>query len=106
MYLFTEYHFDNGPPFGTARPLEDLGLIEDETIPLLESGPTICNSCEGHVEYVKIDGGLSLKDGAIAPGKWDHLNHDIACSDIQPISTENTRLYNYLHEIEKRFLKI
>lgn len=105
-HLFTECHFDNGPPFGTVRPLEDLGPIEDETIPFLEAGPTICNACEGRVEYAKIDGGLRLKDGAIVPGKWVRLNQDIACSDIAPISTENTRLYNYLYEIEKRFLKI
>lgn len=24
-YLFDEYHWDNGPPYGTVRPLEDLG---------------------------------------------------------------------------------
>lgn len=42
-YLFTEYHWDNGPPFGTVRPIEfieqcpitDLAeshLVEDEKI--------------------------------------------------------------------------
>lgn len=25
LYLFTEYHHDTGPPFGTATPVEDLG---------------------------------------------------------------------------------
>jgi len=26
-FLFTEYHYDTGPPFGTARPMEDLGVV-------------------------------------------------------------------------------
>jgi len=25
-YLFTEYHWDTGPPFGTVRPLEAIGI--------------------------------------------------------------------------------
>ena len=34
-YLFREYHWDNGPPFGTVKPQEDLGAIP-EGIPLCE----------------------------------------------------------------------
>lgn len=29
-YLFKEFHWEQGPPFGTVRPLEDLGLIPEE----------------------------------------------------------------------------
>lgn len=29
-YLFTEYHWDQGPPYGTVQPKEDLGLIPDD----------------------------------------------------------------------------
>jgi hypothetical protein len=29
-YLFTEYHWDQGPPFGTVQPKEDLGLVPDD----------------------------------------------------------------------------
>jgi len=28
-YLFTEYHYDNGPPFGTVFPKKELGKIPD-----------------------------------------------------------------------------
>lgn len=34
LFLFVEHHWDNGPPFGTVRPLEDLGPLEDPTIEL------------------------------------------------------------------------
>jgi len=27
--LFTEYHWDQGPPYGTVQPQKDLGLIPD-----------------------------------------------------------------------------
>ena len=29
-YLFTEYHWDQGPPYGTVQPKEDLGPIPDD----------------------------------------------------------------------------
>ncbi len=38
-YLFTEYHWDIGPPFGTANPLEAICLcplkcLEEKIVPL------------------------------------------------------------------------
>lgn len=38
-YVFEEYHWDNGPPFGTVRPLEDLGIDLPESILLRERLP-------------------------------------------------------------------
>lgn len=35
-YLFTEYHWDQGPPFGTVKPIEDLGMLP-EGIPVQDS---------------------------------------------------------------------
>jgi hypothetical protein len=29
-YLFTEYHWDQGPPHGTVQPKEDLGSIPND----------------------------------------------------------------------------
>jgi hypothetical protein len=29
-YLFTEYHWDQRPPYGTVQPQEDLGPIPDD----------------------------------------------------------------------------
>lgn len=31
-YLFTEYHWDTGSPFGTVQPTEDLGEIPENLI--------------------------------------------------------------------------
>lgn len=38
-YVFEEYHWDNGPPFGTVHPLEDLGIDLPESISLLDLLP-------------------------------------------------------------------
>ena len=32
MYLDTEYHWDTGPPFGTARPEDDTGINVPEEV--------------------------------------------------------------------------
>ncbi len=31
-YLFTEYHWDTGAPFGTVKPTEDLGEVPENLI--------------------------------------------------------------------------
>ncbi len=36
-YLFTEYHWDQGPPHGTVKPIVEVGELEDKTIPLVET---------------------------------------------------------------------
>lgn len=65
-YLFTEYHYDTGAPFGTARPIEDLGEIADERIRLWERYPgTFCTYCGRDVHYDE-----SLR-GAHTPGSDD-----------------------------------
>lgn len=44
-YLFTEYHHDTGPPFGTARPVRVLGRVPKD-MPLWERYPQVtCQRC-------------------------------------------------------------
>lgn len=43
-YLFTEYHYDSGPPFGTVRPDEDLGMTL-ESMSLTEFWGLVCANC-------------------------------------------------------------
>lgn len=31
-YLFEEYHYDNGPPYGTVDPKEQIGVLPDEIL--------------------------------------------------------------------------
>ncbi len=38
-YVFEEYHWDNGPPYGTVRPLEDLGIDLPDDILLTDNFP-------------------------------------------------------------------
>lgn len=37
-YLFTEYHWDTGEPFGTAYPIKDLGPIPKDIKPVEDFG--------------------------------------------------------------------
>lgn len=42
FFTFVEYHWDTGPPFGTARPLKELeptGFIHEDFINVIKSGP-------------------------------------------------------------------
>lgn len=100
LFLFTEHHWDNGPPHGTVRPVEDLGPIEDSTVPFRESEPTTCDRCGALVEYRKVEGGRKLEDGTVVPGKWEHLSGDGSCEKIYPVSRNNKRLFKLLEKIE------
>ena len=105
LSLFTEYHWENGPPYGTVRPLEDLGPIEDPTIPFQENEPTICSNCGVRAEYRRIEGGRKLEDGRVVPGEWRHLESNGSCDKAYPVSYDNKRLYEALDKIEKRHEK-
>jgi len=99
-YLFTEYHWDNGPPFGTVRPIRDLGPLEDTTIEPRENLGTVCGQCGNSVEYVKIEGGVTLTDGTVVPGEWRHLTGDGSCPKVLPVTSGNLVLFKALEKIE------
>ena len=81
-FLFTEHHWDNGPPHGTACPLEDLGPLEDGKIRLIETMPTVCGYCGERLEYDTSAGGI-VKEGRELPGEWKHLSGDGTCEQLQ-----------------------
>lgn len=99
LYLFTEYHFDNGPPFGTVSPIEDLGPLEDPHLKLIETFPTICGYCGERLEYVEVEGGVQKGDRRY-PGEWRHLTGDGSCEEPRPEGSMNRRLYEALEKIE------
>jgi hypothetical protein len=99
-YLFTEHHWDNGPPFGTVKPIEDMGPLKDQKIRLVENFPTLCGYCGERLEYEKREGGVE-KDGNTYPGEWKHLTGDGSCADPDPGSPSNRKLFRALDEIEE-----
>lgn len=50
-YLFTEYHYDSGPPFGTVTPLAEVDIVPDD-IKITESLGSQCQIC-GTESYFK-----------------------------------------------------
>lgn len=97
-FLFTEHHWDNGPPYGTAKPVEDLGPLRDERIRLWEAMPTTCGYCGERVEYEQSDEGVE-KDGNVYPGEWVHLGADGSCSRPDPQGNQNMKLLRELEAV-------
>ena len=99
-YLFTEYHFDNGPPLGTARPLERLGKLDNEHIRLWESYPgSMCEFCGRPVEYRKELYERYQVDRETWP--WVHTEAVDDCGEAGPIGYGTYRpLFNILEDHE------
>lgn len=100
--LDTEHHFDDGAPYGTARPVLDTGLDLPEGIELRESMPTIDRETKREVYYNKD----TVREGdpdprrRKVPGAWHFKDTGEYSLDIQPISFENQPFFEWLKEYE------
>lgn len=103
-FLDREYHWDDGPPHGTAKPLERLAVEAPEDVALELSLGSECE-CGVPVEYkLWPEGGereIPLATGGLmaVPGKWQHLA-STTCSEIRPRSVANTALITWLDSLE------
>lgn len=86
LYLFVEYHWDCGPPYGTVNPLEELECIP-ETFSLAPRGPTYDRVTKRLVEWDK-------------ERLWFFIDTGESSSAIRPVSSINRDLFNYLHARE------
>lgn len=94
-YLFAEYHWDTGAPFGTVRPQEMLTELPDG-IELREREETVCGwgGCGMQAFFVK------GKDDSEF-GYWAHKgDKSPLCKTGAPLSATYQPLFNYLEEIE------
>jgi hypothetical protein len=88
-YLFTEYHYDTGPPIGTAKPLELLDFELDPRIQLKECyDGSFCMWCGNKVRWT----------GPPAPAPWEHLD-PADCTDPTPQAWENRPLRYFLDSV-------
>lgn len=96
-YLFTEYHHDTGPPYGTARPLECEGELDsyDDRIRLWERYPgSICFYCGIPVEWQW----QNSNDPSLRRSWWHETAID--CNDLTPMSMGvYLPLFNALEEL-------
>lgn len=94
-FLDTEDHWDTGPPFGTARPEEDTGIVVPEEI--------ILHVCENEgIPVDKITGrDVSFDKPVYEGGKgWFFKDTGESNDNISPIAFQNRKLFEFLEKIE------
>jgi hypothetical protein len=93
-YLFTEYHWDTGPPFGTVTPTELLGELP-ENIHATEYLPqTRCSTCGESLTFVPDE------PPHRTPGTWVHDARS-DCEEAWPVLDQYEPLFVYLQNYER-----
>ena len=90
QYLFTEFHWDTGAPYGTVNPVKELeSLPEDIEVQV----------CLGTIDSKTNRKVLFNEDN----GRWCFEDTGEASEEIQPTSVENKKLFQWLEEKEKLY---
>jgi len=87
-YLFMEYHYDDGPPYGTVMPEEATEHMLPDTIRLAECLDDICSKCNVGVKFV-------VDNPETHMGHWEHLENT-NCENIRPCCGFNKALFDWL----------
>jgi hypothetical protein len=109
IYVFEEYHLDNGP-YSTVHPLEALPEVLPPEIQLVDGLGTECLTCGVSSSYVRWpEGGkreVTLKRGGTmqVAGLWTHLA-ETGCDDVRPVGVTNAALHAWLEAMEKKYLR-
>jgi hypothetical protein len=96
-FLDTEDHWDTGPPFGTARPEEDVGIVVPEDI--------ILHVCENEGNPVDKSTGRDVSfDKPVSEGGkgWYFKDTGESSNNISPIAFQNRKLFEFLKKIENQ----
>lgn len=94
-YLFTEYHWDNGPPHGTVTPLEELMALPED-IEAKDNLGSMCEVCEKDVKF----------DMSRPPNeRWYHVKPS-ECPDfnVRPLTRHNDKLFKFMEGVEGKVL--
>ena len=92
-YLFTEYHWEQGAPYGTAIPTEELCKVPEDII-IRERDP---DTVDSHTKR-KVEFDTPVADG----GKgWFFSDTGESSSEIHPTSYENKPLYDWIEIQDK-----
>ena len=83
-FLFTEYHWDTGAPFGTVKPKELLHKLPDD-IELKEALGSIDEKSKRLVDF---------KEG------WYYIDSGEYDKNIRPIVLHNEKLFKYLKSLQ------
>jgi len=108
LYLFTEYHYDNGPPFGTVRPTKKIGDlpadIENEENMRHEHGDSwVKEKSNGKIRAVAR---RNLRENEEIHGRRQGFVDEYVdtgkrlSDDIYPHLRENKKLFDYLKKLK------
>ena len=91
-YLFTEYHYDTGPPFGTVFPKKELIKIPDDLSLKVQIG-TIDEKSKRTVKFDKpiFQGGKG----------WFYEDTGESDKNISPVAIENDKLFEFLKSFQE-----
>lgn len=94
-FLFMEYHYDTGAPYGTVRPLKELTMAPED-MPLSEHVETLDQVTRRPVAFDRpvVDGGKG----------WYFIDTGEASEEIDPAYIENEKLFKFLEKIEKAII--
>lgn len=92
-YLFTEYHWDQGAPYGTVRPIEEIEKIPD----------TLILKC--YLRDIEQSSGREVKWDEAFKG-WIFIDDGsgwVYKKDNPILAVHNIELFKYLEKFEKPF---
>ena len=109
-YVFMEYHWDKGPPYGTVRPVEALPDALPAYIENCASfeGST-CSACKKDLEYIRMPWTRVGRDGEPreVPGYWRHVGETERAhadtDDFHAYVKDNPALYHWLVLVTKKY---
>lgn len=96
-YLFKEFHWEQGSPYGTAKPLELLTTLPED-IEIKEHTPTICTACRKPAHWNKNE------DNEF--GKWFHTEDGtLLCEGGHPATSTYKPLFDFLKPFDEEASK-
>ncbi len=96
-YLFTEFHHDQGSPFGTVSPIRYIGIDLPENISLKEMLGTV-DEYTGKDVYYKNKPKDSEKPYGDGWG-WAFFDNSKVIDRIRPIGVNNDELFDFISNI-------
>ena len=92
-YLFTEYHWDQGPPHGTVSGQKDLGIDLPADISPKESLGIVDEETRRAVFFDR-----SVSQGGRG---WVFCDTNEASEEIRPVEVPNHALFEFLERVQK-----
>lgn len=101
-FLFEEYHWDTGAPYGTTKPIEEIGVLPDS----IENKITlkvVDFETKEEVEFDKTETTEQLFfDGPFRKKGWYFVKTGKYSKDIRAVSIENEKLFLFLDELDEK----